>query len=81
MSIRTYAELVPPSEPEREVVLHMTMEEAEVLRALLYTAVQGRGWIREALDNVQSALQEAGVSYPDRKFSGCATITSEEEAP
>ena len=53
MSIRTYAELVPPPEPEREVVLHMSTRQAYILLRLLGKCAgndNGTWPVYEALD-------------------------------
>ena len=55
MSIRTYAELVPPPEPEREVVLHMTREQAEYVAAVLARTRVGNP------DAVFTALTNLGI--------------------
>lgn len=56
MSIRTYAELVPPPEPEREVVLHMSRRQANCILTLLWHSASHYSSLNEELVAVTNAL-------------------------
>lgn len=70
MTVKAEVRVIPPVEPEKEVILTMPLDTAISLQSLIGGCVSGVGPVREQMDSIYYALNAKGVHSRSGRFIG-----------